>query len=129
MKIYEKSIIVTEDDLDDMNHVNNVRYVQWVQDIAKEHWFTLAPENFIKNYAWVVLSHHIEYKNAALLSDPVKIQTYITKSEGVTSVRMVEMHHAKTGKLIAKAESTWCLLNAKTGKPTRIPQEITDLFH
>jgi len=129
MRTYEINIIVAEDDLDEMNHVNNVRYLQWVQDIAKKHWLALAPENFIRNYAWVVLSHHIEYKNAALLGDPVKIQTYITSSEGVTSIRMVEMYHSKTGKLIAKAESKWCLLNASTGKPTRIPQEITDLFH
>lgn len=128
MKIHEKIIIVSEDDLDDMNHVNNVRYLQWVQDVAKEHWLTQAPENIIENYAWVVLSHHIEYKQAALLDDPIKVQTYITKSKSVTSIRIVEMHHAQTGKLIAKAESNWCLLNAKTGKPTRIPQEITDLF-
>jgi len=129
MKIYDKNIIVTEDDLDDMNHVNNVRYLKWVQDIAKEHWLALAPESFIKNYAWVVLSHHIEYKNAALLNDPIKIQTFVTKSEGVTSIRVVEMHHLETCKLIAKAESNWCLLNAKTGRPTRIPKEITDMFH
>lgn len=127
--MYEKKIIVSEDDLDDMNHVNNVRYVQWVQDIAKEHWLNLASESFTRNYAWVVLSHHIEYKNAALLGDPIKIKTYIAKSEGVTSIRMVEMYHAQTGKLIAKAETNWCLLNSKTGKPARIPQEIIDLFH
>ena len=129
MKTHEKIIVVSEDDLDDMNHVNNVRYLQWVQDISKEHWLTLAPEDVIKNYAWVVLSHHIDYKSAALLDDPIKIQTFITKSEGVTSVRKVEIHHSKTGKLIAEAESKWCLLNAKTGRPTRISQEITDLFH
>jgi acyl-CoA thioester hydrolase len=127
MKIFEKHITVINDDLDELNHVNNVRYVQWVNDIAKEHWLLFATKNLLENYFWVALSHHIEYKSSAVLSDPIKIKTYILKSEGVTSTRIVEMYHSITNKLLLKSETNWCLINSKTKRPARIPQEIIDL--
>ena len=129
MKTFEKNITVVTDDLDELNHVNNVRYVKWVNDIAKEHWLLLASENILENYFWVALSHHIEYKSAAILDDVIKIKTYVLKSEGVTSTRIVEMYHSETNKLVAKSETNWCFVNSQTKRPTRIIQEIIDLFH
>ncbi|MCQ0110797.1 acyl-CoA thioesterase [Zhouia amylolytica] len=128
MKIYEKHITVRKEDLDSMNHVNNVRYVQWVQDIAEEHWIALTDKILQEKYLWVVLSHHIEYKGEALVNDIIKLKTYVANSEGVRSVRIVEMYNSQTDKLLVKAETNWCLINASTKKPLRIPQEIKDIF-
>jgi acyl-CoA thioester hydrolase len=41
---YKKTIIVLPEHLDDINHVNNVVYVQWMQDIAGEHWNSVATD-------------------------------------------------------------------------------------
>lgn len=128
MHIYKKSIVVKEDDLDDLNHVNNVRYVQWMQDISKEHWQTVAPEHIKKDLIWVVLTHKIDYKSAAVLGDRIEIKTYISKSQGVKSERVVEMINQANGALIVKSKTVWCLLNGKTQKPMRITKEIEDLF-
>ncbi|MCF6296157.1 MAG: acyl-CoA thioesterase [Flavobacteriaceae bacterium] len=128
MQIFEKLITVTKDDLDELNHVNNVRYVKWVNDVAKEHWLQNASEDICKEYFWVLLKHNIEYKNSALLNDIIKIKTYILKTEGAKSTRVVEMCHDKTDKLIAKSETIWCLMNSKTLHPTRIPEDISQLF-
>ena len=128
MQIFEQSITVTQDDLDDLNHVNNVRYVQWVQDIAKAHWMQNTSEDILDSYFWVVVSHHIEYKGSAILGDVVQLNTYVTKSEGVTSIRKVEMYHKTSGRLLVKAETVWCLMDMKSKRPTRIPEEIAILF-
>ncbi|GAA4950895.1 acyl-CoA thioesterase [Algibacter agarivorans] len=128
MNIYETTLAVTKTHIDDLNHVNNVHYVQWVQNIAKAHWQSKASEDLQNRYSWFLISHFIEYRNAAFLNDTIKIKTYIEKSEGVTSTRIVEMHHANTNKLLAKSETKWCFVNAKTERPTRITQEIVDLF-
>lgn len=128
MQIFEQSIIVTQDDLDDLNHVNNVRYVQWVQDIAKAHWMQNTSKGLLDSYFWVVVSHHIEYKGSSLLGDIVELKTYVTKSEGVTSTRIVEMYHKTSGKLLVKAETVWCLMDMKSKRPARIPEEIAILF-
>jgi len=129
MQIFEKFITITQDDLDELNHVNNVRYVQWVNDIAKENWQGNASKDMLKEYFWVLLSHHIDYKSSAILNDVVKLKTYVLKAEGVTSTRIVEMYHNKTQKLLVKSETHWCLMNSKTMRPTRINSEIANLFN
>ena len=129
MQIFEKLITVTQDDLDELNHVNNVRYVKWVNDIAKDHWLQNTTEAIRNDFFWVLLNHKIEYKNPAVLNDIVKLTTYITKSGGVTCTRIVEVYNQKTQKLLASSETNWCLVSCKTQRPTRINQEIANLFN
>lgn len=123
-----QEITVKSNHLDALNHVNNVQYVQWVQDIAEAHWTKNATPEILKNYFWVLLSHHIQYKSEAKLNDTILIKTYVTKSEGLTSTRKVEMFHKTSGKLVLESETVWCLMNYSSKKPTRITQEITKLF-
>ncbi|MEH6514565.1 MAG: acyl-ACP thioesterase domain-containing protein, partial [Maribacter arcticus] len=77
---------------------------------------------------WVVLSHHIEYKNAAVLNDPIIISTFIESSSGAKSVRIVEMHHGISKKLLVRASTEWVLLNSESYRPVRIPKEIKEIF-
>jgi acyl-CoA thioester hydrolase len=128
MAVYEKTIKVTEDDLDDLNHVNNVRYVQWMQDIAKEHWRAKASKDLINTTVWVVLTHHITYKSAAKLDDVILMRTYIDKTKGPVSVRIVEMYNKENNQLLVKSKTEWCLLNSETFKPMRISPEIESIF-
>lgn len=126
MQTFEIIKKVTADDLDSLNHVNNVRYVQWVQDIAEKHWMHRASETILNDNFWVMLSHHIQYKQPAFLNDTVTIITYVASSEGVTSLRMVEFY--KDDILLAKSETKWCFMNKANLKPTRITETIKNLF-
>jgi len=128
MQVFETQITVTKDDLDELNHVNNVRYVKWINDVAKMHWQKNTTKEITNNYYWVVLSHHIDYKSSAFLNDVVTLKTYVTKFEGVRSTRIVEIYNSKTDKLLVKSESNWCLIGVKTNRPTRITNEIVNLF-
>ncbi|MEN3322258.1 thioesterase family protein [Mariniflexile soesokkakense] len=127
MQTFETTLVVTQNDLDELNHVNNIRYVEWVQDIAKAHWLKNASSKIIKDYHWVMLSHYIEYKSSALLNDVIKLKTYVINSEGVTTTRIVEIYN-DADKLLAKSETTWCLISSKTKRPSRITPEIINLF-
>lgn len=129
MDVFESQIIVTKDDLDELNHVNNVRYVQWVNNAAKMHWQQNTTEEITNRFYWVVLKHHIEYKSSAFLNDVITLKTYVLKSEGVRSTRIVEIYNNKTNKLLAKSETNWCLIDSKTNRPTRITDEIINLFN
>lgn len=128
MQTFEKTITVSNDDLDQLNHVNNVRYVQWVQDIAEAHWLKNAPKTILDNYFWVMLSHNIKYKGEALLGDELTVKTYVSKSEGLTSIRHVEITNNTNNKLIVTSETKWCFMNTATKKPARIPAEVAKLF-
>ena len=129
MQIFEQTLTVTKNDLDELNHVNNVRHLQWVQDIAKAHWEQQVTKPILNNYFWVVVSHFIEYKASALLHDELLLKTYVIKSEGITSTRIVEMFRKTDNKLLVKAETVWCLIDAHTKRPTRITSEIANLFN
>ena len=127
MESYQKTIRVVQDDLDELHHVNNVRYLEWIQDISREHWELKAPEPVKSEVVWVVLSHHITYRKAAFLGEELQIKTHVAANTGVTSKRIVEISHQDRG-LLVKSETDWCLLNAKSQKPMRIPEEIRQLF-
>ena len=127
-EIYQKYITVSEDDLDDQQHVNNVRYVQWIQDVAQEHWESRASEEQKAGLAWVVVRHEIDYKMEALLNDEILLETRIIDTTHVTSIREVVIKNNDSGKLLAKAETTWCLLDQKTKKPQRISDELKQIF-
>ena len=128
MKTLEQEITVSVDDLDELNHVNNVVYVDWVQDIAKNHWYSLVSNEIKKNYYWVLLEHQIKYLSPAFLNDRIRLKTYIEKTEGVKSNRVVEIYNLNSNKLLVNSITTWCLVNAKTNKPNRITNEIRQAF-
>jgi acyl-CoA thioester hydrolase len=128
MLIFEKSITVTTDDLDDRNHVNNVRYVQWVQDIAEANWILNTSNTTRDKYYWIMLSHHIQYKAEAVLGDNLLLKTFVTKAEGLKSTRVVEIYNKNTNKLLTTSETIWCFMSHETNKPTRITQDVIDLF-
>lgn len=120
---------VNEDDLDDLNHVNNVRYVQWIQDIAKEHWEVRASYQLKNNFIWVVIRHEIDYKKQGFLGDDLLIETYVGETTFVTSERYVNIKNAKTGDILVAAKSMWCLLDANSKRPTKITEELRQVFH
>lgn len=125
---FEKTLVVEEADLDELQHVNNVRYVQWIQDISKEHWDNKVAKGFLEKVVWVVLKHTIHYKGAAKLGDTIILKTWVQNTKGATSTRIVEMYHKQDKSLLVHSETAWCLLDAKTLKPTRISKEIKDIF-
>ncbi len=129
MKNYELLITVSPEDIDELQHVNNVVYLKWVQDVASAHWNSVASDEMKGQYAWVVLKHEIEYFSPAFLHDKITARTRVHHSEGVRSERHVELFNQKTGKLLARAKTTWCLLDAATMKPRRVEQDILGLFH
>ena len=119
-------LTITEDVLDILNHVNNVYYLQWVQNAAQKHWDILSTPDLNSKYAWIVLRHEIDYLHAAKLHDEIIINTWIESVYGVKSERIVQIK--KDTKLLARAKTTWCLLDKKTMKPVRIPSEIMKIF-
>ncbi|MEO2127193.1 MAG: acyl-CoA thioesterase [Christiangramia sp.] len=119
---------VRESDLDKQQHVNNVQYVQWVQDIAEAHWEARATPEQKEKYIWVVIKHEISYKKEAFLHDPILMQTYVGDTTNVTSVRHVIIKNKESGKSLAEAKTTWCLLDAESRKPAKISEEMKKVF-
>nr|WP_297788091.1 acyl-ACP thioesterase domain-containing protein [uncultured Allomuricauda sp.] len=128
MKTYTESFDVIPNDLDDLNHVNNIRYVEWIQDISKKHWTHVTTEEIQNSMIWVVRNHNITYHKSAVLGNTILIKTFIASNKGPISTRVVEIKNKETDELLVKAVTEWCLLDAKTFRPKRVPEEIEALF-
>ena len=117
---YERVSVVEPGDIDDLGHVNNVVYLRWVQDVAAAHWeATIAPEERV-DVAWVVLRHEIDYQHPAVLGDQVVARTWVGTARATTFERHTEILRASDRRVLARARSLWCPVNARTGRPRRL---------
>lgn len=128
MKIHTEIFVVPPSAIDKRNHVNNLTYLQWCLDAAEKHWNDVAPKNFQENYVWYVINHNINYKAASFEGEKLELTTWIAKNEGVKSDRHYKIIRLSDQKIIIEATSTWCLVNEKTLRPTKITEEISTLF-
>jgi acyl-CoA thioester hydrolase len=126
MKVFIHKHKVEFSEIDDLNHVNNVVYLQWINDVSIKHWNSLSTKQIREKYIWVAIRHEIDYLKPAFLDETVTIKTWIATLEGVKSIRKVEIYRYDL--LLAKSQTVWCLLDAKTQKITRITSEMKELF-
>lgn len=119
---------IGDGDIDNLGHVNNVVYLRWVQEAAEAHWMTLADEEQRKAMVWVVLRHEIDYHRAAVPGDAPHAMTWVGETAGVRSVRHVSICDL-SGRLLASARTTWCLLDAKDMRPKRIAGDVEDILY
>lgn len=124
---FQHTLNVQPSDIDELGHVNNVVYVRWVQEVAAAHWSAVASEPLRQRYAWVVLRHEIDYRHPAFLQDTIVGETWVGHHQGARFERFVRLSNAQ-GKILAEARTDWCLLDAVTFRPVRIPEEILQLL-
>ncbi|HNR73290.1 MAG: putative thioesterase [Bacteroidetes bacterium OLB12] len=124
---YTHQITVAAADIDTMGHVNNVVYLRYVQEAATAHWLAVADEAIKAAVLWVVLRHEIDYHAPAFVNETLTAKTWVGETGGVKSVRFVEIRNA-AGKLIIKARTVWCMLDAETQKPKRIEPGMMQPF-
>ena len=124
--IYEFKIDVSDSDVDRNGHVNNVVYIQWMQDAAIAHarasGCTKASQAV--GATWVVRTHHIEYLMPVFAGEKITVLTWPANFQRVRSVRKYKFVRANDGAVIARAETDWVFINAKTGRPQSIPEEV-----
>jgi acyl-CoA thioester hydrolase len=125
---FEMVVSVVAADIDQQNHVNNTVYVRWVQDVATAHWRAIAGAKAQEIIGWVVLRHEIDYKAAAALGDEIVLRTWVGKATRLTFERFTEIRRESDRQLLSQARTLWCPINARTGRPMRVPAEVRAQF-
>ena len=122
--VYEQAMIVPASVIDDNGHANNVAYVQWMQDVAILHFEALGGVGMMAEHeaVWVARAHQIEYLRPVFQDDKLVMRTWISGMERVKSVRHYEF--VKEGVVIAQGETDWIFVDAQSGRPKRIPEEM-----
>jgi acyl-CoA thioester hydrolase len=124
--IHQFDIAVTDAVVDRNGHVNNVAYIQWLQDAAVRHARASGcmTATDAAGASWVVRSHFIEYLAPAFAGDTLTMLTWVVNFQKVRSLRKYKIIRAADNAVVARAETDWVFVNAKTGRPLKIPDEV-----
>jgi acyl-CoA thioester hydrolase len=121
---------VSRDVIDGNGHMNNVAYVRVMQDAAVRHadrsGCTAATVE--AGATWFIRSHFIEYLLPAFLDDPVTVLTWVSGIRGARSFREYRFLRAPDGALLARGKTEWVFIDAKSGRPRRIPDRVKETF-
>jgi len=128
--IFRDEFVVPEAVIDGNGHANNVAYVRWMIDVAIKHSRASGSYELMHDHggSWVVRSHFIEYLRPALLGDQIEASTWVASFSRVRSLRRYEFVRKSDGVVCAKGETDWVFVNAKSGRPQSIPEEIKAAF-
>ncbi len=127
--VYSRSFTIPASAVDENGHVNNVAYVQWMQDIAVEHYASIGGIEAQGHAAtWVVREHRIEYLLPAFAGEEIEIKTWVENIRRVRSLRKYEFVRRSDGRVLVQGETDWVFIDAKTGRPLPIPEEVSRIF-
>jgi len=128
MSKFQLKIKAKATDFDAMGHINNVVYLQWVQDVAEAHWKHVSGKNDHAINLWVALRHEIDYKKEIRPDEKIVAETWVASMQGVKSERMTRIFNPETDQTKAEARTFWCLIDAETKRPKRIPEEMKEKY-
>jgi len=126
-QVFSQSFAPAPEDFDENGHVNNVVYLRWVQEMAIAHWASRIEPARATLWAWVVLRHEIEYRRALLPGETATATTWVGERRGPRFIRYVRID-GPDGEVCAQAQSEWCLIDAATRRPTRVPDWMVERF-
>jgi acyl-CoA thioester hydrolase len=136
--MFQHVIEVGEGDIDMLGHASNIAFLRWIQDSAILHSTAMGLdfEAYRRLGAFfVVRRHEVDYLRPALRGESLLMRTWIDSAAAAKCERVTEVIRSLDGvsttaggDLVAKARTTWGFVEATTGRPTRIPDDIRVAF-
>jgi acyl-CoA thioester hydrolase len=129
--IYRHPHVVRADEIDELGHASNVMYLRWVQEAAiaasaDRGWDRQAYLSL--GCVFVVRRHEIDYLLPAMQGDELELCTWVEAWSAATSLRKTRIVRKRDAREVGVASTTWALVAADTGRPTRIPAEMKQAF-
>ena len=126
--VFTRTITAPGSAIDELGHVNNAVWVQWIQDVAVEHWRSVADPAHDAAYVWVVVRHEIDYLRAAFEGETLTARTWVGEApKGARFDRHMEFT-GDDGKLRVRAVTQWAIIDKASGRPIRVPAEVIAPF-
>ena len=126
-ELFSLPLEIRPEHIDENGHVNNVIYVGWLQDAGMAHWNARFSAEERARWSWVALRHEIDYLRGLLPGATATARTWVGDPQGPRFNRYVRIEDGE-GRLCAQGVSEWCLVDAATLRPTRIPADMLPAF-
>ena len=116
--------------IDANGHANNVEFVRWMQEAAVAHADAVGgtAATLAAGGTWVVRSHRVEYLRPGLAGDRIRVLTWVADFRRAFSTRKYEFVREADGVVVARGETDWVFVDARTGRPKSIPPEFESMF-
>ena len=118
-------------DVDGLGHASNVAWVRWVGEAATAHSEAvgLTFDAYRQmGVVWVVRRHEIDYLGEALGGEALEATTWVVDERGASSRRRTLFRRASDGRVVGRATTTWAMVRAEDGRPTRIPKGLLEKY-
>jgi len=126
--VFEVELTAEPEHIDELGHVNNAVWVQWIQQVAVEHWNSVADAAHKNAYHWVVVRHEIDYLRAAVEGERIIARTWVGEApKGARFDRLMEFVGPE-GKICVRARTQWAIIDKALGRPIRVPPEVIAPF-
>lgn len=122
---------VQDEDIDMLGHAGNIAIVRWIQDVAVAHSEAVGMgfEAYGRIGAvFVIRRNEIDYLRPLLRGDHLEVRTWISSVSAAKCQRMTEVAKVATGEIAVRSLTTWGFVDGRTGRPTRIADEVRVAF-
>ena len=124
---FESRLKVLPRDIDINGHVHHSVYLDYLLAARydqMERCYGMSMERFMEmGLTRVARRYEIEYKTPIMLGDEVLVRTWVGDFGKVSGVVELEMLSRLTDRCTAKGKATYVLLDVKSNKPARLPEE------
>ena len=124
-------VTVRPEDIDGQGHASNVCVVNWMNHAAWEHSKALGwdVDRYKAIGGWfVVRRHEIDYHRPSFASDELHCITWPCALGKAVAERRHRIVRVSDQALIAEGFNIWAFIDAATGRPRRMPDEVRVAF-
>ena len=128
--MYQLSSKVRYSEADSKEKLTYAALLNYFQDSSTLHSESLGASGkalYENKMAWILSFWQICIEDMPTLSEDVVVSTWPYDTKGLFGMRNFCMETAD-GKRLASANSIWVLINTETGRPIRIPTEVSALY-
>ena len=125
----ELRFVIRTYDIDFGGHVSNIVYIRWLEDMRLELLNRSLPLGAIleRGMIPVLLRTEIDYLVQPRLPQTVIGRMEVTKVQRVRAFLQAEFVIAESSDVAARAQQSFCVINAETLRPVRLPEEMRRL--
>lgn len=104
-----------------------LNYLQDSSTLHSEELGESGAQLFEQNMAWILSFWQICIEEMPKTSEDIVVSTWPYSTKGLFGLRNFCMENGK-GDMIVKANSVWVLIDPRTGRPLRIPEEVSSHY-
>ncbi len=110
-----------------LTYASLLNYLQDSSTLHSESLGASGQQLYEQKMAWVLSFWQVCIEDMPKLSEDIVVSTWPYDTEGLLAHRNFCVDNAE-GKRLVSANSIWILIDTETGRPMRIPKQVSDIY-